>query len=468
MARLLGSLAFGTCLFVFAGCSSTPNGGDAGRTVDAGAGGIAGDAGASGSPGSGDCAFSVTSSLSTMIPTVGIITWSTTLPAPTEAHVDFGLTTAYGMTAPVDLGSPSYRTLLLGMKPSHTYHFRVEASGIAGQCTSADATITTGPVPNGMTTVTATTSNPSATFGGFLITGQYQKFPSATGVPAYILDADADVVWWYFLARDASCVRMSYDGQYMWINNVNVPSGTASVHRVSMDGLTDDDFSAEFAGLNHQLTVLPDETVVFDAYGANGCDDIKQRSPDGTVTTIVNAQVAHGGSGACHVNALGYSKTDDTLVFSDLLNNDLTKITRTGATVWVLNGVGNKFIGDAWQGGQHGFDIRGLDDFVIFANNDTAEGGTGLGSSAIEMKLDLRTMTVTRIWAYLASPAIQNSVMGDVQRLPNGNTIIAYSTGGIVDEVDASANLVQEWQLSLGATFGYIEKRATLYGPPPR
>ena len=37
---------------------------------------------------------------------------------------------------------------------------------------------------------------------------------------------------------------MSYDGQSMWINNVNVPSGTASVHRVSMDGLTDEDFSA--------------------------------------------------------------------------------------------------------------------------------------------------------------------------------------------------------------------------------
>ena len=472
MARILDSLAFGACLFVFAGCSSTPNGGDAGSTADAGAdaggGGIAGDAGDSGSLGSGDCTFSVASSLSTKIPTVGIVTWSTTLPAPTEAHVDFGLTAAYGMAAPVDLGSPSYRTLLLGMKPSHTYHFRVVASGQAGQCTSADATITTGPVPNGMTTVTATTSDPSATFGGFLITGQYQKFPAATGVPAYILDADADVVWWYFLARDATCVRMSYDGHYVWVNAVNVPNSTASVHRVSMDGLTDDDFSSQFVGLNHQLTVLPDETVVFDAYGANGCDDIKQRAPDGTVTTIVNAQTAHGGSAACHVNAIGYSKADDTLVFSDLDNNDLTKITRDGKTVWVLNGVGNTFTGDSWPGGQHGIDILGLDDIVIFNNNDLNEGGTANGSSAIEMKLDLSTMTAARSWSYLSSPPIQNSVLGDVQRLPNGNTIVAYSTGGVLDEVDASANLVQEWQWSLGATFGYIEKRATLYGPPPR
>ena len=203
MVRPSISFVFGAGLLAVAGCSSTPNGGDGGL-VGKDAGGMAGDAVAAADGGaagaSGNCTFSVTDSLSTKIPTVGIVTWSTTLPAPTEAHVDFGLTTAYGMTAPIDLSSPGYRTLLLGMKPSHTYHFRIEASGTSGQCTSADATITTGPVSNGMPTVIATTVDRSATFGGFLITGQYVKFPSASGVPAYILDADGDIVWWYFLA----------------------------------------------------------------------------------------------------------------------------------------------------------------------------------------------------------------------------------------------------------------------------
>jgi hypothetical protein len=58
--------------------------------------------------------------------------------------------------------------------------------------------------------------------------------------------------------------------------------------------------------------------------------------------------------------------------------------------------------------------------------------------------------------------------MGDVQRLPNGNTIVAYSTQGVLHEVDANMALVQELSWPLGASFGYIEKRATLYGPPPR
>ena len=40
---------------------------------------------------------------------------------------------------------------------------------------------------------------------------------------------------------DVTGARMSYDGKYMWINSANVPSGTAHVHRVSMDGMTDED-----------------------------------------------------------------------------------------------------------------------------------------------------------------------------------------------------------------------------------
>ena len=35
-----------------------------------------------------------------------------------------------------------------------------------------------------------------------------------------------------------------------------------------MDGMTDENLSAQFTGANHQLTVLPDETVAFYAYGS--------------------------------------------------------------------------------------------------------------------------------------------------------------------------------------------------------
>jgi len=435
--------------------------------------------------GTGACTFSASYSLSSKIGTVGIVNWSTTLPSPTAAQIDFGLDTSYGMRAPVDLTQASYRTLLLGMKPARTYHFQISAMNDDGTCTSGDLTIATGAMPNGFNYPTTTTNNASGLYGGFLVTGQYGQSPS--GAPAYILDQDGELVWWYTVpGSDATGVTMSYDGNYVWINSVNVPNSTAHVHRVSMDGLTDEDHSSEFTGLSHQLTVLPDETVAFYAYGTNGCDDIKLRAPDGTVTTVVNAQVAHQGTSPCHVNAIFYSPMDDTLVFSDLDNNCLTKVTRTGTTVWVLNGgAGNGPVssfnggGVVWEGGQHGFHVLGLDDFVIFNNNSTVPAGsgvkwtgtpaigTGMGSQAIEVKLDLSAWTATAIWTYAPmGTAFEDNILGDVQRLPNGNTMVDFATKGLIEEVAADGTVLQ--QIKTPVNFGYMQKRATLYGPPPR
>jgi hypothetical protein len=58
--------------------------------------------------------------------------------------------------------------------------------------------------------------------------------------------------------------------------------------------------------------------------------------------------------------------------------------------------------------------------------------------------------------------------MGDLQRLPNGNTIIGYSTKGAMREVSSDGTVLQELTWPSGSSFGYIEKRATLYGPPPK
>jgi hypothetical protein len=153
------------------------------------------------------------------------------------------------MTAPVDLTQTGYRTLLLGMKASKMYHYRIVATGPGGTCTGPDNMLMTGALANGLQKPTVTTNNAAALFGGFLITGQYTMNVGSTGQPAYILDADGDYVWWYAVTgSDATGVRMSYDGTHMWINGANVPSGTAHVHRVTMDGMMDEDLSAQFTG----------------------------------------------------------------------------------------------------------------------------------------------------------------------------------------------------------------------------
>ncbi|HEY0871517.1 MAG TPA: arylsulfotransferase family protein, partial [Acidothermaceae bacterium] len=158
----------------------------------------------------------------------------------------------------------------------------------------------------------------------------------------------------------------------------------------------------------------------------------------------------------------------------------ITKLTKTGSTVWVLNGgVGgttNTFTGDTWAGGQHGIDVLGMNDFLIFNNNSSSganpagggSAGSGKGSVAIEMKVDTGTKKATKAWTYKSSAGIQVDIMGDLQRLPNGNTVVGYSTKGELQEIDASGTVLQDIKWPAGTSFGYIEKRQTLYGKPTR
>ncbi|MEP6653295.1 MAG: aryl-sulfate sulfotransferase [Myxococcales bacterium] len=454
--------ASGSGGFVPGGGGSTGNG--SGGSSNGSGGAPSGNGGASVVA----CTITPTVTMSTKIATVAIVTWKTTQPNVKEAHIDFGLTTAYGMTAPVDLAEKDYRTLLLGMKTSKPYHYRVVSKDDAGrECSGADGTLMTGALANGLAKIKITTMNQSKLAGGFLTLGQYVSNAGVTGAPAYILDADGEYVWWYAPGGDVTGARMSHDGKHMWINSANVPKGTTRVHRVSMDGMTDENLSTEFSGQNHQITVLPDGTVAFYAYSSGACDDIKERAPDGTVKTIVNAGTAQGASGACHINTIQYSRADDTLVFSDLDHQTVTKVTRDGKMVWVLNSSSSQFKGDTWKGGQHGVHVLGIDSLLIFNNNSSGmSGGANNGSIVYEVKLDLTAKTVTLPWMYKATPGIQNDIMGDIQRLPNGNTVVGYSTQGVLNEVDATGSVLQQLSWPAGATFGYIEKRPTLYGPP--
>jgi hypothetical protein len=462
---------------VVPGAGTTGTGTGGGGMAMGGMPGTAGTVAAAGSAtaGSGgavtqaNCTFTIpAATTSAKIATVGIVEFSTDLAGLSAAQIEFGPDTNYGMVAPVDLTAANHRTLLLGMKQRKTYHFRVVATGSSGQCQSMDQTVMTGSLPNGFPTISVETKtqNKAELYGGFLLTGAYVQGGGGSGSPAYIVDQDGDVVWAYNIGSDVTGAHMSIDGKYMWINSAQVPEGKTNVHRVSMDGTMDEDLSTQFKGLSHTLQVLPDESVAFFAYSSNGCDDVKLRHPDGMVDTLYNSGTATGVK-MCHCNAVAYSEADKSLVVSELNSNKLFKVKiEDKSLVWVLGGTApNDFTGDGstWTR-QHGVHVLAADKLVFF-NNGALGGG---GSVAIELLLDLGAKTAKKAWTYQASPGIANDIMGDVQRLKNGNTIIAYSTKGALHEVNAQSTLLQSWSWPIGGAFGYISKRKSLYGPPEK
>jgi hypothetical protein len=391
--------------------------------------------------------------------TIGIVSWTLGVGAVAQAHIEFGLDTSYGMNAPVDLElvEGRFRTLLLGMKPDHTYHFRIVAVADGTTYTSDDYQITTGP-PLSKSLVSVRKFNvidAAAIEPGFIVTSYWTGTGSSV---AFIIDRDGDIVWWHDFALTGSGMsgdggicraRMSADGKHMWMV-VSSNSG-GLVRSVGMDSL--DEVSYQGTVASHDITPVTGSTMAYLDYGERDCNSIFEIEPGGTPREVVEASDFITGGGMCHGNALRYSQKEDVYTYSEVGSGIYVIDRKTGKLQWKLT---DKVSASSWGGTNHGHHL--LDDSIlIFAN----KGGAN-ASAAIEYALDGK-----KIMSYDSGRSAQN--LGDVQRLPGGNTLVSYSnTQSYVHEIDGNQKLVLEIDLGAGGpSLGYILWRESLYGPPP-
>jgi hypothetical protein len=450
------------------GAGGSKSGTGGGTVGGSGSGGVSGSGGAAtgGTGGAGGtdsaaCDFTVTSQLASDISaksptTVGIVKWSVTGMTPTSANIELGLDATYGTKAPVDLTVAGYQTPLLGMKPSTTYHFRIVASSGSSSCTSQDQTIQTGDKATSVSIGSYTIKDASAHQRGFIITSYWNG--SGKSVP-FILDADGNIAWWYGggPSNGIARARISADSKNMWMVVPDL-SGGGHVQRVSMDTLDGQTYASTQS--SHDIAAVSGSTMAYIDYSpSSACNGngggIVEIDPSGKTKTVVNASTflssSGGGGMGCHGNSLRYSAKEDYYTYSDV-QSDVYILNRSGALQWKLSSkVGGN---SSWGGVQHGQQL--LDNsIIIFANS----GGGSNASAAIEYGLD-----GSLIKKFASGGHTQN--LGDVQRLPGGNTLINYGNGGNIQEVDSSGNVVMEIKGSSGSSFGYSEWRDSLYGPP--
>ncbi|HEX5099750.1 MAG TPA: hypothetical protein VFV94_09640 [Polyangiaceae bacterium] len=443
-----GAPAAGSAGMPAMGGSATGGAGSAGMP----AGGTAGGAGAA-TTGSFTIDVKLASDMKMTAPTtVGIVTWSLDKTGLTAAHIDFGLDTTYGMTAPVDLMAPMYKTLLLGMKPMKTYHFRIVATDGAGMYTSDDKTVMTGAKTSMVSFASFNVKDAAKVDKGFFIGSFWQG--SGSTVP-FIVDTDGDVVWWYAKASGESTdgvsrARMSADSKNVWL--VNEGLSGAPLRRVSIDTLDVQTYTATKA--SHDICAVTGDTMAYLDYSESDCNSIFEITPSTTDKgkEVFESSGVTGNPGSlnsCHGNAVRYSKKEDYYTYSDW-QNDIAVVDRSGMLKWKLSDkAGGK---TAWGGKQHGHQL--LDDSIIIFANDA--GGANK-SQAIEYGLD-----GSLIKKFASNGSATN--FGDVQRLANGNTVITYSTSSTLQEVDANDAVVLEVKGS--GSFGYVEFRESLYGLP--
>ena len=412
--------------------------------------------------GAGDCGeeFTLSTELSPEIPTVATVTWSTT-GAVESAHVDFGRQEGeWEYQAPVPNPELSgNETMLLGMKPDTTYSLRVTTVNEDGdECRSPVQEITTGPKRSGLPPVSVTTRDPSRVYEGFTIACVFGLGSSSSSY-TFILDKDGDYVWWYQPRVGADCVRarMSYDGQYMWSANGNVPGpNNGKLSRVRMDGTAERTYNLPYR--HHDIAVLPDERIAYFEYEdgkAQACDVVKELVPEtGASLTVYNVADEHPSFGnSCHSNSINWWPEEGYYTLSVLDQNSILAFERTGEPLWILGGRESTFSGADWRA-QHGHHLLSSARIVLF--NNQAAGGSAV------LEYQFGGAEARLVWDYPSSNSTQS--MGDVKRLPNDNTLITYSNQGVIREIDDSDQVVREIVTS---GIGYTVRRASLYGPPP-
>ncbi len=423
----------------------------------------------------GDLDIELSWSMSDEIPTVALLEGSFGQSVD-EAWVDYGQTGVYTMTAPID-GETDFELPLLGMKAGSEYHFRVTAS-VDGELYHGEDNVIETPdgVPEGLPTLDVTAGTSSGVFLAM------SMLTFETGLVA-ILDPDGEFVWWWNGGwKDAYLPRvyLSPDGEsltYMLVSEH--VGGDTEIGRVRLDGT-----SSEVVGLvetgHHDFVELPDGTVAvirYDLQSFKGLevvgDKVVEIAPDGTESDAFScwdfleydpAHQGHTSDSYTHFNAIDYIPEEDAYWVSVSNFDQLWKVDR--ASRELLYKVGGEDSDFALQDGdtqlsarQHQFQV--LEDGILIHDNGSAEAGGY--SRAVEYSLDYETGLATEVWSYRRDPDLYVLGYGDIKRLDDDSTLVAWGSGGVMQGLNSQSETLWEFSALLGGAFGYNSVLPSLY-----
>jgi hypothetical protein len=406
--------------------------------------------------------------VSARMATVGVVEWSLAGAAPSSAKIVYALKDAAssisnrGGEAPVDLAKVNYRTLLLGLKQSKDYRFHVEARRDGQTCVSQEFVLPTTGSFASSPAVTVNVSQAGARQPGFIVTSAGTSLPNS----AFIIDADGDVVWYADGPVNTTRALMDYEGQNLWMLGLNLLNSGGEMRYLSMDGEQEQRDVAGLEFAHHDFTVMPGGRVAALVWSAPGVEiesDVVIRSPDGTVTSPfrVGNNLYLGDS--FHTNAIHYLPVDGGFTIADRNPNVVVKVSATGTPEWQIGGAcdgapaGDRCLALDWEV-VHGHHLLEDGTLVVFNNTGTDTNHV----FELELNATATSFAATLVKDYTGAGS--STILGDVQRLPGGNTLVTYSSEGKIVELDSSWNEVQTFSVRVG----YSSWRPTLYGPPTR
>jgi len=417
------------------------------------------------------------------IPTVAWVRWETD--APGVSWVEYGPTKDLGrQTVPGTVAATEHAVLLAGMSPRSTWYWRA-VTEIDGELhKSKMMSLETGVAPRDLPEVENTSYDAGLALPGYTIT-------TSLGANAWLIvyDKEGNPVWWK-AAEDETVfaqVRLSQDGTSILYNVASLNFGTdvGVIRRVRLDGeLLSETRTVmghhDFVGLpeggfayiaaDTREWVNPDDGETYTVVGdtlmevpEGATDDSGNRAVWSTwddlavdVSPADDSDFYPFGLDWTHSNSLKFDADTGRYVMSVRKENTFAQIDRaTGALDWALGGVASDFTLTEGRDfiGQHSPEFIAPDRFILFDNGDI--NIPDAYSEAVEYSVDMAAGTYTPVWRFDLGQRISSYLLGDVERLSNGNTLVAWGSGGTITEVTPDGDTAFQVSLSIGAAIGF-------------
>lgn len=425
--------------------------------------------------GDGDDLFAdVAVEVSTRMPTVATVRWTTRDPA--TCRVTFGVPGEEGRLTPwEDAPSVEHAAVLVGVPQDRDVELVIEADGGA---TSARHGYRTGFLPAGVPAVEMTVHDATRSMDGWTLVPVDLHQEQTTWI--VVLDEAAAPVW-AWEGAGAPRARLAPDGSGVYTlvpyGDVQAGEGGATLVHVSWTGevlwqVEVPSAQRDFAILGEdRLAVVVRDERVLDGYGTVVGDSVVLVDPDGQVDPLWSV-FDERGPGWCpevyehaedwsHVNYLGRVPEEGLLLVVSRGLDAVFALDETGALAWTLS----RGCGDFENVGTpdllsnpHSVEATG-DGLLVFNQGPEPDGCSGSAEISLDRVQGGGDAEVTWSWA---DPACYHTYfMGNAQPLPNGN--VSVTLLGQETEVTRSGEVVRMIMGALYASFNYTERLEGLY-----
>ena len=478
-----GSTGAGTGGSTAAGTGGRSGAGTGGARVDAGSGTDAAGQGGRGTGGAtgatdagGDAAAAgagddfVSGVMVTVHPnttTILVVTWTQVRVADT-VRLEFSFAgSAVLSSRPLAGALGAHRDVVLGVPSATAVTVRIVSKVGTNDFKTRDYLGTTGALPATMPRPTLVSYNAALATTDRYLFGAVENSTGGCNSTAcyynalfwlYIMDRQGRILWYYADAAGnptSSFQRIAKDGEYIWIEKRPFSNGgTRTVLKMTLDRQYSQ--TVTVPGLSDCIDVTTDGALLYDAN-----NELREMNRAGTVRTIFSCRTYFGANFQCYTNTINWNAADDTVVMSYPDQNTVIQVSRqTGAVVGLYGDAAGAytFSPTTWQFEfEHFPNITPQGTLILsshmpgFADTEMPVAGQ---HAFMEFTIDRANRRLVEKWIYNVG---QEWAMykGMAIRLPNGNTLANYGTGGVIREItpDKQTAFEVKWDVPTGNDF---------------